>query len=207
MHIFLPRCEMVVIVFRVIISIISCILVHFEQIKFFTIIYDIIVACLFTRYSYKKVDSTIGRRRYRRVVKRTIHEVTNKYNAFKSKMNLNLVFSSISNKSNSSPSYMTLSLLVCSLVQSFSCRRFITLSHFIIVPCSWKVDSTIGRRRYRRVVTRTIREVTNEYNVIAFNSKMNLNICILVHFEQIIFFTIIYDIIVACLFTRPIIFL
>ena len=38
-----------------------------------------------------------------------------------------------------------------------------------------KVDSTIGRRRYRRVVTRTIREVTNEYNVIAFNSKMNLN--------------------------------
>ena len=44
-----------------------------------------------------------------------------------------------------------------------------------------KVDITIGRRRYRRVVTRTIREVTNEYNVIAFDSKMNLNIRIQDH--------------------------
>ena len=44
-----------------------------------------------------------------------------------------------------------------------------------------KVDITIGRRRYRRVVTRTIREVTNECNIIAFDSKMNLNIRIQDH--------------------------
>ena len=44
-----------------------------------------------------------------------------------------------------------------------------------------KVDITIGRRRHRRVVTRTIREVTNECNIIAFDSKMNLNIRIQDH--------------------------
>jgi hypothetical protein len=43
MHIFLPRCEMVVIVFRVIISIISCILVHFEQIKEVHGIFDMLL--------------------------------------------------------------------------------------------------------------------------------------------------------------------